>query len=92
MADEAGSVSNNKYAEFRTGKKTVAVVVTETWLEKLTARSSPAAARAAANYDMLKAARPVGEVETAPEQPSRSAVIAPPWSTPVSGLPTSLGS
>ena len=51
---------------FRTGKKVVAVVVTETWLEKLFRRVYPEADRAA-TYDMLNAAKPAGEVETSNE-------------------------
>ena len=50
--------------EFRTGKKAVAVVVTETWLEKLFRRLYPEADRAA-TYDMLDAVKPAGEVEAA---------------------------
>jgi type II secretory ATPase GspE/PulE/Tfp pilus assembly ATPase PilB-like protein/ActR/RegA family two-component response regulator len=49
--------------EFRTGKKAVAVVVTQTWLEKLLRRMYPEADRAA-TYDMLNASKPAGEVET----------------------------
>jgi type II secretory ATPase GspE/PulE/Tfp pilus assembly ATPase PilB-like protein/CheY-like chemotaxis protein len=52
--------------EFRTGKKVVAVVVTETWLEKLFHRLYPEPDRAA-TYDMLSAAKPAGEVETTSE-------------------------
>jgi type IV pilus assembly protein PilB len=48
--------------EFRTGKKTVAVVVTETWLEMLLLQMYPDASPAA-TYDMLDAAHPAGEVE-----------------------------
>ncbi|HMB81297.1 MAG TPA: ATPase, T2SS/T4P/T4SS family, partial [Vicinamibacterales bacterium] len=50
-------------AEFRTGKKAVAVVVTQTWLETCFKRLYPEAERAA-SYDMLQAAKPAGEVET----------------------------
>jgi type II secretory ATPase GspE/PulE/Tfp pilus assembly ATPase PilB-like protein/CheY-like chemotaxis protein len=49
---------------FRTGKKTVAVVVTQTWLEALFRNLYPEPGRAA-SYDMLDAVRPSGEVETA---------------------------
>jgi type II secretory ATPase GspE/PulE/Tfp pilus assembly ATPase PilB-like protein len=49
-------------AEFRTGKKTIAVVVTQTWLETLFSRLYPEADRAA-TYDMLAAVKPSGEVE-----------------------------
>jgi type IV pilus assembly protein PilB len=48
--------------QFRIGKKAVAVVVTETWLEQVFARLYPDADRAA-TYDMLAQARPAGEVE-----------------------------
>jgi type IV pilus assembly protein PilB len=51
-------------AEFRTGKKVVAVVVTTTWLEAFLRRLYPAPERAA-TYDMLAAVKPVGEVESA---------------------------
>jgi len=49
--------------EFRTGKKTVAVVVTQTWLEKLCRRLYPEPDRAT-TYNMLDAVKPAGEVET----------------------------
>src|SRR6185503_10377461 len=48
--------------EFRTGKKAVAVVVTQTWLERRFQKLYPEAERAA-TYDMLAAVRPAGEVE-----------------------------
>ncbi len=51
--------------EFRTGKKTVAVVVTESWLEKLFDRLYPAAA--VSTYDMLQNVDPAGQIETAGE-------------------------
>ena len=50
-------------AEFRTGKKAVAVVVTQTWLDKLFRQAYPEAERAA-TYDMLDSVKPTGEVET----------------------------
>jgi type IV pilus assembly protein PilB len=50
-------------AEFRTGMKGVAVVVTQTWLDKLWRRLYPEPDRAA-TYDMLAAVKPTGEVET----------------------------
>ena len=50
-------------AEFRTGKKVVAVVVTLTWLEKFFRSLYPEPERAA-SYDMLYAAKPAGEVES----------------------------
>jgi type IV pilus assembly protein PilB len=48
--------------EFRTGRKTVSVVVTQTWLEAMLLRLFPDGGRAA-SYDMLDAVRPAGEVE-----------------------------
>jgi type II secretory ATPase GspE/PulE/Tfp pilus assembly ATPase PilB-like protein/CheY-like chemotaxis protein len=54
-------------AEFRTGKKVVGVVVTQTWLEKLFRRQQPEADRSA-TYDMLNAARPAGEVEASSDE------------------------
>ena len=48
--------------EFRTGKKVLPVVVTETWLEALFQRLHPAPSRAA-SYDMLDKVTPTGEVE-----------------------------
>ena len=58
--------------EFRTGKKVVAVVVTQSWLEGLFGRQGlqlerRATPRATATYDMLLAAEPAGEVEVAVE-------------------------
>lgn len=50
--------------QFRTGKKAVAVVVTETWLEKFFGRLHPVPTRAA-TYNMLAGVKPVGEVEAA---------------------------
>jgi type II secretory ATPase GspE/PulE/Tfp pilus assembly ATPase PilB-like protein/ActR/RegA family two-component response regulator len=50
--------------EFKTGKKTVAVVVTQTCLEKLFRQMFPEPDRAA-TYDMLSAVKPAGEVEAA---------------------------
>jgi type IV pilus assembly protein PilB len=52
-------------AEFRTGKKTVAVVVTQTWLERLCKPRAGEGDRTA-TYDMLDTAKPAGEVENAP--------------------------
>jgi len=49
-------------AEFRIGKKAVAIVVTQTWFEKLFRRLYSGTDRAA-SYDMLDAIRPTGEVE-----------------------------
>jgi type IV pilus assembly protein PilB len=51
-------------AEFRTGKKVVAVVVTTGWLEAFLGRLYPEPERAA-TYDMLAGVKPVGEVESA---------------------------
>jgi type IV pilus assembly protein PilB len=51
---------------FRTGKKAVAVVVTETWLEKLFRKLYPEPNRAA-TYSMLNAEKPAGEVEASTE-------------------------
>jgi type II secretory ATPase GspE/PulE/Tfp pilus assembly ATPase PilB-like protein/ActR/RegA family two-component response regulator len=48
---------------FRTGKKVVAVVVTQTWLETLFSQLYPTADRAA-SYDMLDDVKPAGEVES----------------------------
>jgi type IV pilus assembly protein PilB len=48
--------------EFRTGKKVAAVVVTETWLERMLDALHPEA-KAATNYDMLASVTPAGEVE-----------------------------
>src|SRR5579862_6389197 len=54
-------------AQFRTGKKIVAVVVTQTWLEEMLRRLYPDGGRAA-SYDMLDAVvKPVGEVEAPSE-------------------------
>jgi type IV pilus assembly protein PilB len=53
-------------AQFRTGKQVVAVVVTQTWLEKLFRKLYPEGDRAA-TYDMLSTAAPAGEVESATE-------------------------
>jgi type IV pilus assembly protein PilB len=54
--------------EFRCGKKAVAVVVTQSWLEAM--MGQPHAPRAAAgpapSYDMLGDAKPTGEIEAAP--------------------------
>jgi type IV pilus assembly protein PilB len=52
--------------EFKTGRKTVAVVVTQTWLEKTIGRLYPELDRAV-SYDMLTGANPVGEIESANE-------------------------
>src|SRR6185295_11010260 len=49
--------------QFRTGKKAVAVVVTQTWLEKLVRRLHPEPGRATTTYNMLDAEKPSGEVE-----------------------------
>jgi type II secretory ATPase GspE/PulE/Tfp pilus assembly ATPase PilB-like protein/ActR/RegA family two-component response regulator len=54
-------------AEFRTGRKVVAVVVTQTWLEKCFARRYPEPDRTA-SYDMLKAEKPAGEVEVTADE------------------------
>jgi type IV pilus assembly protein PilB len=52
--------------EFRTGKKIVAVVVTETWLERMLLLQYPDRAPA---YDLLASVDPAGEIETAaPEE------------------------
>jgi type IV pilus assembly protein PilB len=50
---------------FRTGRKTVAVVVTQTFLDRLYALAYPKKAEkaGAADYDMLDAANPAGEIE-----------------------------
>ena len=52
--------------QFRTSRKAVAIVVTETWLDTLFTRLYPEPDRAA-TYDMLDTAKPAGEVETTPE-------------------------
>src|SRR5206468_2097109 len=52
--------------EFKTGRKTVAVVVTQTWLENTIRRLYPELDRAV-SYDMLAGANPVGEIESANE-------------------------
>jgi type IV pilus assembly protein PilB len=52
--------------EFRTGKKAVAVVVTDTWFEALFGRLYPEVERGA-SYDMLDEADPAGAIEAAPE-------------------------
>lgn len=52
--------------EFRIGGKAVAVVVTETWFDRLSARLYPKTARAA-TYDMLNAVNPAGVVEASSE-------------------------
>jgi len=51
--------------EFRTGKKAVAVVVTESWLEKLFDRLYPAAP--VSSYDMFQTADPAGQIEASGE-------------------------
>jgi type IV pilus assembly protein PilB len=52
--------------EFRTGKKVVAVVVTETWLERMMPLQYPERASA---YDLLAGVDPAGEVEAnAPDE------------------------
>jgi type IV pilus assembly protein PilB len=53
--------------EFRTGKKAVAVVVTQTWFERFLKRGTTERSRAA-TYDMLDAAKPTGEVEATAEE------------------------
>ena len=53
-------------AAFRTGKKIVAVVVTQTWLENAFRHRYPEPSRAA-TYDMLDSVKPAGEVETTSE-------------------------
>jgi len=50
---------------FRTGKKTVAVVATQAWVERLTAQIYPEIG--APSYDMLANVNPAGEVEAANE-------------------------
>jgi type IV pilus assembly protein PilB len=52
--------------EFRTGKKAVTVVVTQTWIETLIHRLYPDA-DVALSYDMLDAVKPAGEVEATAE-------------------------
>jgi type IV pilus assembly protein PilB len=51
--------------EFRTGRKAVAVVVSQTWLDALLLRLYPETDHAA--LDRLDAAKPAGEVETSSE-------------------------
>ncbi len=53
--------------EFRTGRITVAVVVTESWLERFAEQLYPESDRAA-SYDILRSVEPVGEVEATAEQ------------------------
>jgi type IV pilus assembly protein PilB len=53
--------------EFRTGKKAVAVVVTQTWLEALLRRRYPEP-EGSATYHMLDMVKPEGVVEADPEQ------------------------
>jgi type IV pilus assembly protein PilB len=50
---------------FKTGRKTVAVVVTQTWLDRLCRRVYPE--EDATGYDMLGSADPTGEVEPSDE-------------------------
>jgi type II secretory ATPase GspE/PulE/Tfp pilus assembly ATPase PilB-like protein/ActR/RegA family two-component response regulator len=52
--------------EFKTGRKIVAVVVTQTWLEKAAARLYPEVDRSL-SYDMLTSVNPAGEIESANE-------------------------
>jgi type II secretory ATPase GspE/PulE/Tfp pilus assembly ATPase PilB-like protein/ActR/RegA family two-component response regulator len=52
--------------EFKTGRKTVAVVVTQTWLETAVARLYPELDRAL-SYDMLTGVNPAGEIESSNE-------------------------
>ena len=52
---------------FRTGKKTVAVVVTQTWLEALIRRMYPDDDGGQLSYDMLADVKPAGEIEGPPE-------------------------
>jgi type IV pilus assembly protein PilB len=51
---------------FRTGKKVVAVVVTQTWFERAIDHIHPEVVQAP-TYDLLKAASPAGEVEAVNE-------------------------
>jgi type IV pilus assembly protein PilB len=51
--------------EFRTGKKAVAIVVTESWLEKLFDRLYPVAPLS--SYDMLQTVDPAGQIEATSE-------------------------
>ena len=53
--------------EFRTGRKALAVVVTETWLDNLFHRLYPEPVRAA-TYDLLDSVKPVGEVEATSDE------------------------
>jgi type IV pilus assembly protein PilB len=54
---------------FRTGKKTVGIVVTQAWLERLYAKLyAPAGVPSATSYDMLSKADPAGEVEATTER------------------------
>ncbi|HEV3217591.1 MAG TPA: ATPase, T2SS/T4P/T4SS family [Vicinamibacterales bacterium] len=52
--------------EFRTGKKTASVVVTQTWLERMSGRLYPEPNRSA-SYDMFDSVTPSGEVEPSKE-------------------------
>jgi type IV pilus assembly protein PilB len=54
---------------FRTGKKTVGIVVTQAWLDRLYAKVyAPSGASSATPYDMLSKADPAGEVEATSER------------------------
>jgi type IV pilus assembly protein PilB len=54
---------------FRTGRKTVGIVVTEAWLDLLYAKVyAPPAAPVATSYDMLANVDPAGEVEATSER------------------------
>jgi type IV pilus assembly protein PilB len=58
--------STLKDVEFRTARKAIPVVVTQSWLEEVLLRLFPVDA-AAFNYDMLEALPPGGEVENTPD-------------------------
>jgi type IV pilus assembly protein PilB len=54
---------------FRTGRKTIGIVVTQAWLDRLYAKVyAPAVAPAATSYDMLSNEKPAGEVEATSER------------------------
>jgi type IV pilus assembly protein PilB len=54
---------------FRTGRKTIGIVVTEAWLERLhTKVYAPAVAHTATPYDMLANVDPAGQVEATSER------------------------
>jgi type IV pilus assembly protein PilB len=53
--------------EFRTNKRTIPVLVTQTWLESATDRVYPTEEQRAPSYESLEQVEPAGEIEATPE-------------------------